>query len=557
MRKIVAYLLILVLFSSCSKERSSITIIPADEVIDREENNSEEELELTTPFLRVDNTRIVDGSQNNVKLQGVAFGNFIWTNTPTPAPHHTEEDFKRVKAMGMNTIRFYLHYIFFEDDANPYTYKQAGWDWLDQNIEWAKKHDVYLILNMHAPQGGYQSQGNGDALWDLVENQNRLVALWQAIAERYKYEDRIAGFGPVNEPVPTQDMNQWSELAQKLVDGIREVDKNHPIFLERAIYVKGTNEVDENFNFPQVNGSGIVYEFHEYTPYFYTHQLLDFANLGDGGRYPDENALQVQDLNWYTASFNNPTIPAGNTDWTFYEGQSYLVDDPKVTVALPALVGANTGDTVFFDDIIIKEYNEDGIFVRNVYESGLDSFDGWSFWSANQSGTAGLSTTEGNSSNTSLFIKNSNSDANISNFAAMFEPRQGHSYQINGWMKGERISNTSNCTLRIDFYTSNSPIQKRNKSFLESTILPIVNWSKENNVPLYMGEFGAGTPCFANNKGGLLWVEDMVDILNKYDIPFTYHSYHEDSFGLYLGFGLPEPTNVNQPLIDWFTNNLN
>jgi len=41
--------------------------------------------------------------------------------------------------MGMNTIRFYLNYHFFEDDTNPYNYKQTAWDWLDQNIAWAKK----------------------------------------------------------------------------------------------------------------------------------------------------------------------------------------------------------------------------------------------------------------------------------------------------------------------------------------------------------------------------------------------------------------------------------
>jgi len=30
-----------------------------------------------------------------------------------------------------------------------------------------------------------------------------------------------------------------------------------------------------------------------------------------------------------------------------------------------------------------------------------------------------------------------------------------------------------------------------------------------------------------------------------------------DAFGFYLGGGLPNPGNVNQALIDWFTNNLN
>ena len=557
MRKIIVYALIPMLFFACSKDTTQVTIIPRDEAVEEEQGDTSEEPELSTQFLRASGTNIVDGNQDTVQLQGVAFGNFIWTNTPEPSPHHTEEDFVRVKAMGMNTIRFYLHYLFFEDDSNPYTYKQSGWDWLDQNIEWAEKHDVYLILNMHAPQGGYQSQGNGDALWNQTENQNRLVALWKAIADRYKGEDRIAGFGPVNEPVPPQSMTQWSVLAQKLVDGIREVDKNHLIFLERAIYVKGANGVDENLNFPQVNGTGIVYEFHEYTPYFYTHQLFNWSNLGDGGKYPDENLIESNDLTWYTASFDNPTILSATTDWTFYEGERYLVDDPNISVALPALIGGNTGETVFFDDIVIKEYDENGAFVRNVYESSLDSFDGWSFWSQNQSGKAGLSTTEGNSANSSLFIENTSSDANISNYAAIFEPQQGYSYQIDGWMKGENLANNANCLLRVDFYKSNGPLQRRNKDFLESTILPVVNWSNEKNVPIYMGEFGAGTPCFSNDKGGLIWVEDIVSILKQYSIPFTYHSYHEDSFGLYLGFGLPDPSNVNQPLIDWFTANLN
>ena len=138
----------------------------------------------------------------------------------------------------MNTIRFYLNYHFFEDDANPYNYKQTAWDWLDQNIAWAKKNKIYLILNMHTPQGGYQSQGNGGALWDIAENQNRLIALWQAIVERYKDEEIIAGFGPLNEPVPTVSKTKWNLLAQKLIDGIRQVDKHHLLFIEKAIYVQ-------------------------------------------------------------------------------------------------------------------------------------------------------------------------------------------------------------------------------------------------------------------------------------------------------------------------------
>ena len=54
---------------------------------------------------------------------------------------------------------------------------------------------------MHCPQGGYQSQGNGAALWTDPENQRRLVKLWGEIARRYADEPAIQGDGLINEPV--------------------------------------------------------------------------------------------------------------------------------------------------------------------------------------------------------------------------------------------------------------------------------------------------------------------------------------------------------------------
>ena len=84
-----------------------------------------------------------------------------------------------------------------------------------------------------------------------------------------------------------------------------------------------------------------------------------------------------------------------------------------------------------------------------------------------------------------------------------------------------------------------------------------INWSKQKNVPVYMGEFGAGIHCFDNDKGGLQWVSDMIDICQNNNVYFTYHAYHEDSFGLYFGYTtLPNASNANTPLINLFTEKL-
>jgi endoglucanase len=509
-------------------------------------------------LLQLNGNQIVDANKKPVYLQGVAFGNEIWSNSALPPKtHHNELDYQRVNAMGMNAIRFYLNYKTFEDDANPYVYKQSGWDWIDKNIEWAKKNDIYLILNMHAPQGGYQSQGNGDDLWDNPDNQNRLVALWTAIAKHYKDEVQIAGFGPVNEPVPNKSLNQWSSLAQKLINGIRSVNKHHFIFIERAIYIKNENNYD-NTNFPTVTGENIIYEFHGYDPYLYTHQLFDWAKLGDGGKYPDEDVIEFVDGNWYSATFNNPSLNEGTNDWSYFEAEKYQIIDDKIKVAYLAIVGAKVGGTVYFDDITINEYDENGVFTRTIADLNLASINNWYFWSANNTGTYGLSTNIGHNDNLSLFIKNASDDCNLSNTALSFIPIKNYYYQINGWMKGENVANNANCKIRLDFLTSDYPILKRNKNYLVSVLQKYIDFAKTKNVPLYMGEFGAGAPCFENNKGGLQFVEDMVSIAKSANIHFTYHAYHEDSFGLYKGSEtLPNPNNSNQPLIDLFTKLLN
>ena len=223
-------------------------------------------------FVHTEGGIIKDASGNTLQLQGVAFGNEVWSDNEVPATHHNETDFMRVKNMHMNVIRFYMNYKTFESDAAPYSYKQTGWDWIDTNIAWAKNNGIGLILNMHVPQGGYQSQGTGDALWNVTENQNRLAALWAAIAKKYKDEPAIIGFGLVNEPVPVTSLQQWQQLAQRIVNAIRAEDKHHIVFVERPIWIKNATGEDANYNFPVITDNNLVYEFHTYDPFQFTHQ---------------------------------------------------------------------------------------------------------------------------------------------------------------------------------------------------------------------------------------------------------------------------------------------
>jgi endoglucanase len=514
-------------------------------------------------FIHQQGNQLIDGQGQPMTLRGISFSNGVWDGVTNPINNdHAGIDFLRVKEMGMNSVRFYLNAQWFEDDSKPYEYKATAWQWLDQNIAWAKQNGISLILNMHIPQGGYQSQANGDALWTNPANQQRLTALWTTIADRYKNETTIGGYGLVNEPIVTQSKQQWQTLAQSIATSIRQVDQNHLLLVEGIIGTKnpsGTttyvNNADQSMI--KINDSNTAYEFHSYGPFEFTNQGFDWGYKGDGGKYPDYNRVEYnpQLTSWYTTTSGNPKLAAGNTDWKYFEGVKYKVADPKINVGIPALNAGNVQGTVSYDDVVVKEFDPTGKLTNTFPAINTNSPANWNFWSSNGSGSQ--ATTAGHNDRSALSVTGTTSDANISNYTNGVLTKQGYSYQISGWMKGENIGANANAQIRLDFLTSSQKIQVRDKAYLTSQLQSYIDWGKKNQVPMYLGEFGAVINAFKDNKGGVDWVRDMMDISLANKLSFNYHSYHEDSFGLYPGYSNNvDPTKVNQPLKQLFTTKL-
>ncbi|OYT14051.1 MAG: hypothetical protein B6I19_01870, partial [Bacteroidetes bacterium 4572_114] len=243
-------------------------------------------------FIRASGRDLVVGAGNDpLKLQGINFWAYSDDLDDDPMEivfnsyKYDWTDYAKVAALGYNCVRLNMDYRAFEDDDDPYSYKQEGWEWLERNIIHAKNSGIYLLLDMHTPQGGYQSYGFSGDFWGSgtadIANRNRLTALWAEIATRYKDEPAIAGFDIINEPLPPSASDYYTYI-QQLVNAIRAVNTNHLIDIEQAFTPAGGS-----YDHQIVTGTNLMYDTHFYYAWNYASQLIPSYGGNDGGNYPD------------------------------------------------------------------------------------------------------------------------------------------------------------------------------------------------------------------------------------------------------------------------------
>ncbi|MDD5395033.1 MAG: cellulase family glycosylhydrolase [Thiothrix sp.] len=176
-----------------------------------------------------------------------AIDNFGWKN-------YDESSFQEIAGLGFNTVRLMMSFVVFEDNANPGVYKDEGWAWLDRNIQWAKKHNLRLLLDMHEPPGGGQLPNQ---LGLTTATKARLENLWAAIAQRYRNETTVLGYDLLNEPY-TSD---WFAYAPTLISKIRAVDPNHLIYIQPSYNPTDQGVAGKTYPLPFNN---MVYDVHFY-----------------------------------------------------------------------------------------------------------------------------------------------------------------------------------------------------------------------------------------------------------------------------------------------------
>ncbi|MFC3561992.1 cellulase family glycosylhydrolase [Pedobacter jamesrossensis] len=320
-------------------------------------------------FLKADGKKIVNDKGENVLLRGFGLGGWMlqegymlkinkdgqqykirerledlmgvmqtqefydaWLNN-----HTRKIDIDSLKAWGFNSVRLPMHYNLYtlpiekETAAGQNTWLEKGFALTDSLLSWCKANKMYLILDLHAAPGGQGNDTNisdRDAskpmLWESEGNQQKTVALWAKLAERYKNEEWIGAYDIINEPNygfsnPSVDKNGTQEkvnapLRKLMVDitkAIRNVDQKHLIIIEG-------NGWGNNYNgiFPLWD-KNMALSFHKYWNYNDQASIANMLKARDEQNAPIWLGETGENSNtWFTDAIS--LLEKNNIGWAWW-----------------------------------------------------------------------------------------------------------------------------------------------------------------------------------------------------------------------------------------------
>ena len=250
----------------------------------------------------------------------------------------TKEDISFIKSTGLNHIRVPFNFKFFLVEDHPEIWLEEGFKRLDDVIKWCKEENLYVVLDLHSAPGG-QTGDNIDDSWSypfLLEDeqaQQTTIALWKKLADRYKDETIVIGYDLLNEPLPhylknKEELNLLLEpLYKKMTTAIREVDKNHIIFLGGAQWNTNFKMFGEPFD------DKLVYTFHKYWMPPVQEQIQDYVDFSNKHNVPMWMGESGENEDAWIDSFR-VVLEINNIGWCFWpykkmESDRGMVKFPK------------------------------------------------------------------------------------------------------------------------------------------------------------------------------------------------------------------------------------
>ena len=185
--------------------------------------------------------------------------------------HIQEDDFARLKELGFDFVRIPIDEVQFWDEDGKQL--PEAWGLLNNALDWAKKHNLRAIVDLHIIRAHYFNAVNEDdkaanTLFTSDEAQEGLINLWRQLSEFLKdrSNDWVA-YEFMNEPVAPEH-EQWNQLVAKVHKALRELEPQRTLVIGSNMW-QG-HETIKYLKVPE-GDKNIILSFHYYNPMLLTH----------------------------------------------------------------------------------------------------------------------------------------------------------------------------------------------------------------------------------------------------------------------------------------------
>jgi endoglucanase len=270
----------------------------------------------------------------------------------------TLEDIKFIKRSGFNSVRVPFNYRLFVQEGETGKLEGPGYELLDRVVGWSKSEGLLVILDMHGAPGGQTGDNIDDSwgypfLFESTESQDLMARIWRKLAARYSNESTVIGYDLLNEPIApffdTVNINPKLEpLYRKVVAGIREVDRNHIIFL-------GGAQWDTNFRvFGAPFDDKLAYTFHKYWMDVNQKAIQEYLDFRDRQNVPIWMGESGENTDDWIASFRT-LLEQHNIGWCFWPYKKLDATSCVVSVNRPeqwdAIISFAENPRTTFEDV--------------------------------------------------------------------------------------------------------------------------------------------------------------------------------------------------------------
>jgi len=215
---------------------------------------------------------LVPGNAQNAFNKGVNLTGWFAAGSARSIPFYkySKKDLENIKSLGCDVIRLPINLHYMTNGQPDYKVDTMFYHYLDQVIVWTDELGLKLILDNHTIDGA-----------NAKTVEVPLMKIWPQMARHYKNAPTSVIYEILNEP-NTFAAADWAKIQKTVLDSIRSIDTLHTVIVTGADWggIAGLTKL------VPLADKNLIYSFHFYDPFLFTHQAASWASLTDLANVP-------------------------------------------------------------------------------------------------------------------------------------------------------------------------------------------------------------------------------------------------------------------------------